>query len=226
MAAELPKPRKRPRQSRSAELVRAIREACLHILESEGPDRLTTQRIADVAGVNIASVYQYFPNKEAVLADVFEARMAELAEAAGRQFSHIQQLSQQSLEETLAAIIDMEADLLSRLYHMYPDFYLQYQHSFDIIGRVNELTQSRANPSWEDWFPRFLRAHRARLRPGDIDHQAFIARRSLESCLLAALSERPAALEQAEFRQELLTLVLRYLLANPGAGSGVSTEVP
>lgn len=226
MAAELPKPRKRPRQSRSAELVRAIREACLQILEDEGPDRLTTQRIADVAGVNIASVYQYFPNKEAVLADVFEARMADLAEAAGRQFSHIQQLSQQSLEETLAAIIDMEAELLSQLYRMYPDFYLQYQHSFDIIGRVNELTQARANPSWEDWFPQFLRDHRTRLRPGDIDTQAFIARRCLESCLLAALSERPAALDQAGFRQELLTLVLRYLLSDPEAEPGTPPQIP
>ena len=57
---ELPRPRKRPKQSRSAELVRAIREACLQILDQEGPERLTTQRIADVAGVNMALVRVHY----------------------------------------------------------------------------------------------------------------------------------------------------------------------
>ena len=71
-----PRPRKRPKQSRSLMLVQAIQEACLQILEREGPDQLTTQRIADVAGINIASLYQYFPNKEAVLAEVFDEQVA------------------------------------------------------------------------------------------------------------------------------------------------------
>lgn len=210
--AEPPRPRKRPRQSRSTELVRAIREACLRILADEAPERLTTQRIADVAGVNIASLYQYYPNKEAVLADVFEERMARLSEAAGHEFARIQRLSQCSLEDTLLAIIDLERQLLSQLYRMNPDFYLRYQHSFDIFGRINELTQSRSNPSWENWFPQFLTIHRERLRNSDLDTLAFITRHSLEACLLAALRERPEALEQELFREELLTLLLRYLL--------------
>lgn len=210
-----PQPRKRPRQSRSQHLVQAIREACLKILEQEGPDRLTTQRIADVAGVNIASVYQYFPNKEAVLAEVFEEQVAQLAEQAGKEFSRIQRLSEQSLEATLADIIDMEVRLLSQLYRTYPDFYLQYRNSFDIFGRVNQLTQARANPSWESWFPQFLRMHSTRLRAGDIDTMAFVARQSLEACLLAALSERPEALAEPPFKGEILTLLLRYLLSEP-----------
>lgn len=209
---ELPQPRKRPRQQRSQTLVQAIREACLKILETEGPDRLTTQRIADVAGINIASLYQYFPNKEAVLADVYEERMAGLVAQTEGEFARIHALTDQGLEATLAAIIDLEITLLLQLYQMYPDFYLQYQQSLDIRARVNELTQSRSNPSWEQWFPDFLRRHRARLRTGDIDTMAFIARRSLDACLQSALAERPQALEDPAFRQELLNLLLRYLL--------------
>ncbi len=209
---ELPQPRKRPRQQRSQTLVQAIREACLKILEKEGPDRLTTQRIADVAGINIASLYQYFPNKEAVLADVYEERMAGLVAQTEGEFARIHALTDQGLEATLAAIIDLEITLLLQLYQMYPDFYLQYQQSLDIRARVNELTQSRSNPSWEQWFPDFLRRHRARLRTGDIDTMAFIARRSLDACLQSALAERPQALEDPAFRQELLNLLLRYLL--------------
>jgi len=210
--ARLPQPRKRPRQQRSQTLVQAIREACLKILETEGPDRLTTQRIADVAGINIASLYQYFPNKEAVLADVYEERMAGLVAQTESEFARIHALTDEGLEATLAAIIDLEVALLLQLYRMYPDFYLQYQQSLDIRARVNELTQSLANPSWEQWFPGFLRRHRAQLRKGDIDTMAFIARRSLDACLQSALAERPQALEDPGFRQELLNLLLRYLL--------------
>jgi AcrR family transcriptional regulator len=209
---ELPQPRKRPRQQRSQTLVQAIREACLQILETEGPDRLTTQRIADVAGINIASLYQYFPNKEAVLADVYQERMAGLVAETESEFARIHALTDQGLEATLAAIIDLEAALLLQLYRMYPDFYLQYQQSLDIRARVNELTQSLANPSWEQWFPEFLRRHRAQLRPGDIDTMAFIARRSLDACLQSALAERPQALEDPGFQREMLRLLLNYLL--------------
>lgn len=208
-----PRPRKRPQQRRSVQLVRAIREACIRILEEEGADRLTTQRIADVAGVNIASVYQYFPNKEAVLAEVYEDQMARLSERTEREFfSRIQRLSEQSLEATLEAIIDLELELLSRLYSIHSDFYLQYQQSFDILRRVNELTLSLSNPSWESWFPQFLRRHSARLHEGDIDTMSFITRSSLDACLKAALVERPQALEDSGFRRELLALLLRYLL--------------
>ncbi|MDO8861509.1 helix-turn-helix domain-containing protein [Haliea sp. E1-2-M8] len=210
--SRLPQPRKRPRQQRSRALVAAIREACLKILEQEGPDRLTTERIAEVAGVNIASLYQYFPNKEAVLADVYEERMAALVAQTASEFTRIHALTDQGLEATLAAIIDLEIGLLLQLYQMYPDFYLQYQQSLDIRGRVNELTQSLANPSWEQWFPGFLRHHRAQLHQGDIDTMAFIARRSLDACLQSALAERPQALEDPGFREELLNLLLRYLL--------------
>lgn len=209
---ELPAPRKRPRQQRSRALVEAIREACLKILEQEGPDRLTTARIADVAGVNIASLYQYFPNKEAVLAEVYEERMAELLAQTEGEFARIHALTDLGLEATLAAIIDLESALLLQLYRMYPDFYLQYQQSLDIRTRVNELTQSLSNPSWEQWFPGFLRLHRAQLHKGDIETMAFIARRSLDACLQSALVERPQALEDPAFRREVLSLVLRYLL--------------
>jgi AcrR family transcriptional regulator len=60
-------PRKPPRQDRSRETVRAILEAAARIFEEEGVGRATTDRIAARAGVSIGSLYQYFPDKEAIL---------------------------------------------------------------------------------------------------------------------------------------------------------------
>jgi AcrR family transcriptional regulator len=56
-----------PQQTRSTELVAAILEAAVQVLAKEGAQRFTTARVAEKAGVSVGSVYQYFPNKAAIL---------------------------------------------------------------------------------------------------------------------------------------------------------------
>ncbi len=60
-------PRKTPRQARSHDLVSAILEAAVRVLEQEGARRFTTARVAARAGISVGSLYQYFPNKAAIL---------------------------------------------------------------------------------------------------------------------------------------------------------------
>src|ERR1700734_4514585 len=59
--------RKQPQQARSAELVEAILDAAVQVLAKEGAQRFTTARVAEKAGVSVGSLYQYFPNKAAIL---------------------------------------------------------------------------------------------------------------------------------------------------------------
>lgn len=59
--------RKQPQQARSTELVGAIVEAAIQVLAKEGAQRFTTARVAEKAGVSVGSLYQYFPNKAAIL---------------------------------------------------------------------------------------------------------------------------------------------------------------
>jgi AcrR family transcriptional regulator len=59
--------RKQPKQARSAELVAAILDAAVQVLAKEGAQRFTTARVAEKAGVSVGSLYQYFPNKAAIL---------------------------------------------------------------------------------------------------------------------------------------------------------------
>jgi AcrR family transcriptional regulator len=59
--------RKLPQQARSTELVAVILEAALQVLAKEGAQRFTTTRVAEKAGISVGSLYQYFPNKAAIL---------------------------------------------------------------------------------------------------------------------------------------------------------------
>ena len=59
--------RRRPTQQRSLETIEAIFEATARILESVGPSELNTIRIAELSGFGVGTIYDYFPNKEAIL---------------------------------------------------------------------------------------------------------------------------------------------------------------
>lgn len=64
------KARKTPRQARSRATVEAILEAATRILDEEGLAGLTTNRVAERAGVSIGSLYQYYPSRDAILAEL------------------------------------------------------------------------------------------------------------------------------------------------------------
>lgn len=65
-------PRKRPRQERSQATVQALLEATARVLVKEGYEGCSTNRVAAAAGVSIGSLYQYFPSKEALVAELLE----------------------------------------------------------------------------------------------------------------------------------------------------------
>ncbi len=71
------RPRKQPRQERSRETVAVILEAAARIFAEHGYAAGTTNRIAARAGVSIGSLYEYFPNKDALLVALMEAHIAE-----------------------------------------------------------------------------------------------------------------------------------------------------
>ena len=78
-------PRKVPAQARSRDTYRAILEAAAHILEVHGIAGVNTNAIAERAGVSIGSLYQFFPDKDAIFTALVresEARTAELFEQA------------------------------------------------------------------------------------------------------------------------------------------------
>ncbi|EPF6153898.1 TetR/AcrR family transcriptional regulator [Acinetobacter baumannii] len=102
MSETPPDPRKRPRQARSVATFEAILEAAARILESLGFAGFNTNAVAELAGVSIGSLYQYFPSKDALIVELIRRERAKLS-------NHIVEVIQQSdaadLKDKLKLII-------------------------------------------------------------------------------------------------------------------------
>ncbi len=102
MSETLPDPRKRPRQARSAATFEAILEAAARFLESLGFAGFNTNAVAELAGVSIGSLYQYFPSKDALIVELIRRERTKLS-------NHIVEAVQQhevaGLKEKLRLII-------------------------------------------------------------------------------------------------------------------------
>ena len=95
-------PRKTAQQARSRATVEALLDATADILIRHGYAKLTTNRIAERAGVNIASLYQYFPGKEAIVAELRCRHGAEQRAAVRRVLT---ERRGRSFEATLRALV-------------------------------------------------------------------------------------------------------------------------
>jgi AcrR family transcriptional regulator len=71
-------PRREPRQHRSRQTVDAVLDAVTLVLKRHGPDAVTTNRITEAAGVSIGSLYQYFPDKQAIYSALHERHVDEV----------------------------------------------------------------------------------------------------------------------------------------------------
>ena len=74
-------PRKSPVQARSSASVEAILQATVQVLLQVGKEGLTTTRVASRAGVSVGTLYQYFPNKSALLQAALKRHLGKVTDA-------------------------------------------------------------------------------------------------------------------------------------------------
>ncbi len=72
-------PRKSPVQARSAATIETLHIAAIQVLTQEGLSRCTTTRIAERAGMSVGSLYQYYPNRDALLSAILEKHLEGVA---------------------------------------------------------------------------------------------------------------------------------------------------
>lgn len=101
------RPRKKPSQDRSRRTVETLLEAATRVLERESLSGFTTNRVAEVAGVGIGSLYQYFPGKDALVAALIARAQSALADAVE---DAVERTRGQGLAEAIDALARVAVD--------------------------------------------------------------------------------------------------------------------
>jgi AcrR family transcriptional regulator len=211
-AAAAPAARRRPRQQRAQHTVGAIFQAVLNIVAREGEDQLNTNRIAEVAGVSIGTLYQYFPTKEAVVLALIEQRRAEalkrieatLAEGLARQRS-VADLVRGFVRSYLQAFCGADAGerALARL-----AWRLDREEA--MMNAVRESSEKMGVHLQRLCGDSMQTPHPARM---------FVLTRAFMGTVRAAALERSPLREGRELEDELVRLCLAILEVDRGAGA-------
>ena len=205
--AGLPAPRKLPSQSRSRSLVAALVEACLKILENEGPDALTVNRLSEVSGVAVGSIYQYFPNKDAVVSLAFDHILHEEATV------HVPALRERVVGMSLdAALREILANMIRqelRLYRLNREFHLKYHPELQVGLRLGPYasTSQYVDEAWGA----FVRLYVPDLDTARSDMSAYMLGMAMRATIRVALEDAPERVSQLEFLDCLQGMALGAL---------------
>ena len=194
-------PRKQPKQERSLATVEAILSATTHILTENGYDQLTTNRVAERAGVSIGSLYQYFPNKKALifaLAEHHANAMVQLAQ------HHLEELSDRTIPEVLRQIVKAALAAHAVNPKLHRVLHEQISHS-EVIQRLDEAKTERL-------LQLFLLQCSDQLQPKNLELAVFMVERTIRGLIHGAMIDRPELLKTEEFEQELMRMLLAYLV--------------
>lgn len=192
-------PRKSPRQERSRATVEAILEAATDILIRQGASRLTTNRIAERAGVNIASLYQYFPGKHAILAELRRRHGAE-RRAAIRQV--LIERRGDSLESTLRALVSMGV----AAHAVNPALHRIFSQELPPLRYAD--TSATDAPLFGE-FRALLTRSATGITDGDL--AMWMVATAADAVIHRGVIERPDDLANGSIADELVTLLVRYL---------------
>lgn len=196
------KPRKEPKQQRSRETVETILEATARVLVREGYEGTSTNRVAEVAGVSVGSLYQYFPNKESLVAALMDRHLEEMGRIYEERFA---ELREAPLEVAVRGLISASVEAHATRPKLHKVFVEQ-------VPRVGDLGKiAAAGKRIEEELLDLLRRHRREVEREDLGLAAFIILYGVEATIHAAVVERPEYVRDGRLADELAVLVLGYL---------------
>lgn len=196
--------RRQPRQSRAEETVEAIFEATARILEEEGETALTTRRLSERSGFSIGALYQYFPNKDAIL-------LAMARREVGRIRAEILKVLRASEGRTPEVLARQVVRALLRAFGGRAKARRFVIQAVVRSGRIPAAQGELAAVAEE------IVVELARLAPPGARSltraSAFVLTRALLGAIRSAVVEESPLLRDPAFEDELVDLVRRYLMA-------------
>jgi len=193
--------RRQPKQRRARQTVDAVLDAVVRVLKREGFSAVTTNRIAEVAGVSIGSVYQYFPDKQAIFVALHQRHVDQIDRMVD---TKLMEHATSSLDDLMRAMIEGMIDAHRADPELYELLATEVPHRADgtrdfavrLHGAFRLALSSRAHELKKDC---------------DLDKLVFVVTNMVESLSHAALFRRPPRLLLPAAKEEVVRAVLAYL---------------
>jgi AcrR family transcriptional regulator len=195
-------PRKRPRQQRGKDTVDSILEATARVLKHAGFDGLTTNAVAAKAGVSIGSLYQYFPNKEALVSALIERHCEEMNSAILAELTNVANLP---IAQGARAVIE----LTFSAHAIDPALHRVLTEQVPRIGKLAKLRE--LDNISHRMVAGMLAARRDELAIRDVELAAFVLVSAIESIVHRSALLYPDKLKDPRLLDEATLLVTRYL---------------
>ncbi|WP_064909633.1 TetR/AcrR family transcriptional regulator [Nocardia sp. 852002-20019_SCH5090214] len=193
-------PRKIPRQERSRRMVERILDSCARLLIAGGYDGVSTHRIAADAGISSGSLYQYFPNKDAIVAMTVERMIGEIA---GGLLSALTAGGAGAPEQQVRAAVAAALDLTEQNRELVRVLVEQMPR----LGGSTELkiVEQRAG----DLIAGYLAAVTRAGDPGRAFAMAWMAFHAFQQIIIRYVLDRPA-IPREQFVDELTRLLITF----------------
>jgi AcrR family transcriptional regulator len=199
------KPRKNASQERSRATVDALVEATARIMVREGFDKASTNRIAEIAGVSVGSLYQYFPSKEALVAAVIDRHNQETMGLVRTALTEVADLPIEKAVHRLVTVA-IEAHRVDPKLH---------RVLAEQIPRTGQLADVEAfNREVHTLVRAYLESRRKEMRKIDLDVTTFICVSAIEAIAHNTVLNRAEMLSEKTVRtlvDETTRMVVGYL---------------
>ena len=205
---DIPQPRKRPRQARSQHTVDVILDAAALVLAKGGYAGTNTNLVAERAGVSVGSVYQYFPNKDALVVALHERHARQMYEVIDAILSAAQTVS---VRDHVAAI----AKALLAAHMIEPELHKVLERDLVFFDRHEGECQSDRSI--------FLRIRgvledlKGQIVPTDYEFATWIVLNLIVSMVHATVIEPPEHFVVADIEQAIVEAVMGYLVGAAGS---------
>jgi AcrR family transcriptional regulator len=195
--------RRKPKQRRARQTVDAILGAVIRILKREGFDAITTNHIAEVAGVSIGSLYQYFPDKRAIFVALHQRHVDEIDRMIE---TKLVEHASSSLDDLVRAMVEGMVDAHASDPELYELLLTEVPHRAD--GTRDFAVRLHGA------FRLAIASKLPQLKGGrDLDKVVFIVTHMVEALGHGAVLRRPSNLSLADAKKEVVQAVLAYLHA-------------
>ena len=195
-------PRKQPRQARSRATVDTVLQATARVLVKHGFDGLTTNLVAESAGVSIGSLYQYFPNKAALVGALIEKHVEDIASLCLSELARVAQLP-------IAQAIRQMIELMIHAHAVRPDLQRVLSEQVPRVGRMARLGEIEA--LCQRSVAELLVARKAELAIEDPEIAAFVLVSAIEAITHRAALFSPELLRDPRLVDETCAMARRYL---------------